>query len=338
MNVFVTGGTGLLGHNLIRRLLAEGHQVRALVRSPQKAQQLLGALPIEVVVGDLDDVSAWTKHLQGAEVVFHTAAFFREYYQPGNHWPVLEKLNVRATMQLLAAAEQAGVGVFVHTSSSGTIDMRANHQAGDESTALAPAKLANLYFRSKAVCDEQIDQYIARQDHQNNPIKIITIHPGWMIGPADAAPTGAGELILSFLAGKLPGLLDAGSSTVDARDVADAMAVAAERGQHGEHYIVGGRFVSFRDLFTTAAEVSGAKLPPITIPNGVMELVARADEARARLFGGRVTMPLDAIRTFQQKHSVDSTKAMRELGASFRPLRETLSDTVQWFRQHGYSS
>jgi dihydroflavonol-4-reductase len=276
--------------------------------------------------------------LQGIDAVFHTAAFFREYSQLGDHWPVLEKLNVTATMQLIEASERAAVGTFVHTSSSGTIGMRSNQQMGDETTALLPAQLGNLYFRSKAVCDARIDAHIAQRKQQKTTTKIVTIHPGWMIGPADAAPTGAGELILSVLAGKLPGLLDAGSSTVDARDVAAAMAIAAERGQHGDHYIVAGRFVAFRELMTMVAEVSGAKLPSMTIPQGVMELVARMDETRARLFGGRVMMPLEGIRILQGKHSVDSAKAVRELGASFRPLRETVSDTVQWFRQHGYSS
>ena len=86
MKVFVTGATGLLGGNLVRALRAEGHSVRALVRSKEKAQRHLADTGAELVVGDMEDVPGFAGALDGAEVLFHTAAYFREYYAAGNHW------------------------------------------------------------------------------------------------------------------------------------------------------------------------------------------------------------------------------------------------------------
>lgn len=104
MRAFVTGSTGLLGSNLVRELLAEGHRVTALVRSRAKAARVFAGLDVALIEGDLADVAAFAPALAGHDVLFHTAAFFREYYQPGDHWPTLKALNVDSTMALLRAA------------------------------------------------------------------------------------------------------------------------------------------------------------------------------------------------------------------------------------------
>src|SRR3981081_3861935 len=95
MKTFVTGATGLLGSNLVRALRGEGHSVRALVRSREKAQRQLGDAGAELVVGDLQNVPGFAAALRGVDVVFHTAAYFREYYGAGDHWPKLQAINVR---------------------------------------------------------------------------------------------------------------------------------------------------------------------------------------------------------------------------------------------------
>ena len=83
MKAFVTGSTGLLGNNLVRQLVDQGHQVKGLIRSPEKAERLLGDLDVERVQGDMREVSGFAPELAGCDAVFHTAAYFREYYQPG---------------------------------------------------------------------------------------------------------------------------------------------------------------------------------------------------------------------------------------------------------------
>jgi len=93
MRAFVTGGTGLLGNNLVRALLAEGHSVRALVRSRTKAH-LLDGLDVELVEGDMGAVPEFSAALDGVDVLFHTAAYFREYYgPPADHWTRLKTLR-----------------------------------------------------------------------------------------------------------------------------------------------------------------------------------------------------------------------------------------------------
>jgi dihydroflavonol-4-reductase len=230
MKAFVTGGTGLLGMNLIRQLVSDGHEVRALVRSMDKARRQFASLwepwrsRLTFVEGDLADVASFGPALTGCDLVFHTAAYFREYYQPGDHWATLEALNVHATQRLLEAAEQHGVRRLVHVSTVGVIGMTPDERPGDESTPPTSRQMRNLYFRSKHLADWMIDTF-----ERASRLEVVTVHPGWMFGPGDAAPTSAGALVLQFLRRELPGMPDGGINVVDARDVAAGMLTAAER-------------------------------------------------------------------------------------------------------------
>lgn len=332
MRALVTGGTGMLGHNLVRHLLEMGWEVRALVRSPDKAKTLFQGLSLETVQGDMENVAGFVSALEGVDAVFHTAAFFREYYQPGDHWAAMKRINIDATLALIETAERAGVRTFVHTSSSGTIGTH-HGSSGTEDTPADARQLNNLYFRSKVEGDAAIKSWLAAAPRR---MKLVTILPGWMIAPRDAAPTSAGELILNLIHGKIPGVMDAGTSTVDARDVAAAMLNAVDKGRSGERYIVAGRLVLFKDLFKGVANAANVRMPTFMMPNWLVLTVAAIDTWRAQLTRTAPTMPLEGVRTLLPKHTVSSAKAVRELSAVFRPIEETLRDTVQWYADNGY--
>jgi dihydroflavonol-4-reductase len=333
MNALVTGGTGMLGHNLVRQLLEAGWHVKALVRSKQKAHKLLGGLNLEIVEGDMERVAEFTAALEDVTAVFHTAAYFREYGgRNADEWATLKRINIDGTLQLLEAAERAGVQSFVNTSSSGTIGVKPGNRPGDETTPPDAKQLRNLYFQSKVDSDAAISHWL----ETTRQMKVVTIKPGWMFGPRDAAPTAAGGLVLQFLNRELPGIMDGGGSVTDPRDVAAAMLNAVERGRHDESYAVAGRYASLEEIMLTLERVSGVPSPRAKLPQWLLEMLSRADEFRARVTNTPVRLPLVGIQTLHLKRGVDSSKAQRELGASFRPLEDTLRDTVQWFREHGY--
>ncbi|WP_163864029.1 SDR family oxidoreductase [Myxococcus eversor] len=330
MRAFVTGSTGLLGTNVVRALVAGGHTVRALARSPSKARKVLGGLTgVEVVEGDMQDVKGFAAALEGCDVVIHTAAYFREYYAAGDHWPKLYAINVKATVELAEAAHLRGVKRFVDISSSGTVGTKPDGSAGDEQTPPAPVASANLYFKSKVESERELNAFGARSG-----MEVVYVLPGWMFGPWDSGPTGAGQFVLDFLAGKMPALLDGGGSLVDARDVAQATVVAAEKGRAGERYLVGGEFVDLATLSQALERVTGVKGPRRTLPHALAVALGAAGQTWARLTGGETSLTVEGVRTMHAKLRVDSTKARRELGASFRPLEETLRDTVAWLREH----
>jgi dihydroflavonol-4-reductase len=331
MRAFVTGATGLLGSNLVQALLDQGHEVRGLVRSKEKAQRVFPNAKIDFVTGDMSNVAGFAASLAGCDVLVHTAAYFREYYQPGDHKGSLEKINVQGTVDLLIAAEKQGVQKAIHISSAGVIGNKPDGNPGDENTPPDDLATSNLYFASKIDAELAIKRFL-----KERTLPVVMILPSWMWGPGDSAPTGSGKLALDFLNRKIPGVLDGGCSIVDARDVARATINAVDRGKSGERYIVGGKFSDLGQVLTTLERVTGVPAPTRKIPYGLSLAVGAASQAWARVTGSPTLLTIAGLRIMHAKVAVDSSKAIRELGATFRPFEDTVRDEVEWFRARGY--
>lgn len=156
-----------------------------------------------------------------------------------------------------------------------------------------------------------------------------------MFGPHDTAPSSAGRLVRNFLDGGIPAVLPGGGKVVDARDVAQAMIAAAGRGRSGERYLLGGPYVPLTTLFSTLEQVSGVPAPTRRAPYPAAPALAWVSQtvARARRVPALVTV--QGVRSLRHDNPTSSAKAVRELGATFRPLAQTLGDTVAWCRATG---
>jgi dihydroflavonol-4-reductase len=328
MLAFVTGSTGLLGNNLVRTLLAQGHQVRALARSPEKAARELRDTRAQIVTGDMNDVAGFADALYGVDVVFHTAAYFREYFNSGTHASALEHINVDATLDLVHAAHTRGVARFIDTSSAGIIGLQADGSPGDESTPPWAGSTRNLYLRSKRTVEPLLREYSRQTD-----FFIASALPSWMWGPHDSGPTPSGQLVADALRGRLPPAVPpGGSSVVDARDVAAGMLRIAQSGRSGERYILSGPFMSLGDILAMLASLTGNDAPRIRIVFAGAVTMAAVAETWSRITGSPNVTSVEGIRLMNARLAVSAAKAERKLGATFRPFRETLADTVAWLR------
>jgi dihydroflavonol-4-reductase len=338
MRAFVTGATGLLGNNLVRSLEKAGHEVVALARNPNKAARVLEGTTARVVTGDMARVDDFAGSLGGCDVVFHTAAYFREAFEPGFDPAALDEINIGATMRLLEAADRAAVPCFVHVSSGGVIGRKADGSAGDEETPPLPVQRANPYFISKLKGDAALTAW-----RGTSGLALVQVLPGWIWGPWDDAPTGAGKLVEEFVAGKIPANIGGGTSVVDARDVAAGMIAAASRAitrrtggapRPGdmEKYLLGGRYCSMREIMEHLEAATGAPAPRFEIPFAVLLAYAYGCEAWGKLTGGAPLVTPMAVRTMHARISLDSSKAERDLGVRFRDVAETFRDAAEWQR------
>jgi dihydroflavonol-4-reductase len=334
MKVFVTGSTGMLGNNLVRALLDAGHEVRALARSPQKAARELGDTRARIVTGDMTAVAAFADALSGVDVIFHTAAFFREYYVTGDRSGVIDRINVDATLELARAAHERGVRKMIHTSSAGIVGVAPDGSPGDEQTPPWRGAEKNLYLASKLKAEK-----VLRAFSRESGFFVAFAMPAWMWGPHDTAPTASGQLVLDALDGKLPPAIPpGGSSVVDVRDVAAAMLRMAEVGRTGERYILSGPFVALEEIIWKLAAAAGTRAPTVRLPFAAALVLAAFAETWARLTRKPSAMSVESIRLMNARLAVTAKKAERELDVRFRRFEHTLESTVAWARAHRQKS
>lgn len=329
---FVTGATGLLGNNLVRELIAGGWRIRALVRSPDKAARQFAGLDVEIVTGDMLDVPGFAEALRGVDVIFHTAAYFRDSYKGGRHWEALKAANVDGTKALLQHAWRAGVRRLVHTSSVAVLH-GAPGEVIDE-TMLRHERDADDYYRSKILSDRVVLGFL--DTHPDFWAALVL--PGWMHGPGDIGPTSAGQTVLDVANERLPGVPPGSFSVVDARDVARAMILANLKGRRGERYLAAGRHMTMAQLMPLIGKATGVRAPTRRIPQGLLYLIAAGTEVYARLTGRPVLISWAMARTVAReadRSRYAPGKSERELGLTFRPVEEALRDEVAWFREHG---
>lgn len=325
MRVFVTGATGLLGPNLIDQLTAAGHEITALVRSIEHGRRILGD-QAQLVAGDLRDVGGFEGALRGAGALIHAGASYRASFAPAATAGDLRATNVDATLALFEAASRQGVGTIVYVSSAGVLRPRPDRPL-DESSAYDEAN-DNAYFQSKIAAEK-----IALDFAASHPaVRLVTVLPSSMAGPRDMGPTPMGQFIQKIMDGRLNILLPGAMTLVDARDVAQAIVAALSRGASGERFIVAGRSYPAAEIIAQLARLAGRPAPTRRPPLRLLLLIARLSGLIGRLRGQPPSLRATDLKRLQRPLRWDSQKAERELGVRFRPLEETLADTVAWFQ------
>ncbi len=328
MKTFVTGGTGFVGGALVRRLLASGHQVRALVRPGANTRQLDG-LPVERISGDLANSDALRQGMAGCEWVFHVAALYAYW---GYSWDDFFRSNVEGTRQVLDTAAQLGMQRIVHTSSIASLGIPRDGTPGDEHTPVTIKDMLSDYKRSKYLAEEVAQEFVARG------LPVVIVNPAAPVGVGDHKPTQTGKLIVDFLNRKMPAYVETGLTVVDVDDVAAGHLLAAEKGQIGERYILGGENLTLKQVLDLLAEVSGLPQVRTRIPRLVALAWAYADTGLARLDPRRVPAATPAaVHVSSKKEYFSSAKAVRELGYTFVPARQALRKAVEWYRANGYA-
>ncbi len=334
MKCFVTGASGFIGANLVQELVAQGHEVRALIRPGADVRGLQGAAH-EAVHGDVTDKSdKLAAAMRGCDWVFHVAASYALWlpdYAP------MYRTNVVGTQKMLKAAGNAGASRIVYTSTVGCIGLPKEVPGQrlvptDESAPVSEVQMTNHYKRSKWQAE------VAAREAVMAGLPVVIVNPSAPVGPRDVKPTPTGQMLLDYLNGNMPAYLDTGLNWVHVRDVAAGHILAAEKGKIGERYILGnadGNWTMSHAL-EVLAEITG--LPPVKrrVPHRVALLVAHVDEWMSRITKRPPRAPIAGVRMAKHRMWFNPGKAIRELGLPQTPPSKALSDAVEWFRENGY--
>ena len=325
MNVFVTGGTGFVGANLIRALLQRGHSVTALVRPTSSAKNLEG-LAVEPVIATLNDDNL-VATLKGCDVLFHVAAHYSLWRTETDQ---LYQSNVLGTRNILAAAREAKVPRTVYTSSVAAIGVPPDGSIANETYQSPPEKLIGAYKKSKYWAEQEAHQAIA------NGQDIIIVNPSTPVGPWDVKPTPTGDIILRFLRRQMPAYLDTGLNLIDVRDVVQGHILAWEKGRTGERYILGNQNLTLKEILEILSDITGLSAPKQTVPYWLPLTVAWIEEYCLAPLGKAPSVPLAGVQMARQNMFYTADKAISELALPQTPVRNALEEAVKWFQSHGY--
>jgi nucleoside-diphosphate-sugar epimerase len=316
--VFVTGGSGFVGRELIAALRARGCDVAALARSPVATEAVVrqGAQPI---AGDLSDVGVLAKGMAGCTAVIHAAANTSDW---GPRKVFLES-TVRGTEHVLEAAKSAGVARFVHIGTEAVL-------AGGKpiidvnETAPYPEKPEGLYPWSKGLAERAVI------GANSTSLETISVRPRFVWGRGD---TSLLPQLLEAMRGGQWMWFGGGryrTSTCHVRNLAEGALLALERGRAGEiYFLTDGAPVDFRTFLTDMAATQGVAAPQRSAPMWVARAMAAAGEAAwpALKLKGRPPLTRTAINLFFSEATVDDTKARTELGyTSHLSIADGLAD------------
>jgi nucleoside-diphosphate-sugar epimerase len=302
---FVTGGSGFIGGALIRRLVADGWDVHALVRSEASAQKVT-ALGAHAIAGDLADVPSMAVGAQYCEVAFHCAAHLGDWGTREE----FERGNVQGTRNALAAARQAGLRRFVHVGTEAALLAGEPLVEVDERAPLrfdSPA----LYSSTKARAEEAVIEA------NHDGLETVVVRPRFVWGRGD---TTLLPLLTDAVRSGRFAWIGGGrhrTSTTHIENTVQGLMLAAERGAPGGVYFVtDGEPVVFRDFITRLLATQGVDAPTRSVPTRVARAVAATSEAAWRLLPLPGRPPLTRLTVWVSglETTIDITRAREELG------------------------
>lgn len=283
MRVYVSGATGFVGGHVARELRDRGAEV------VDERVDLLDRAGLERVVA-------------GCDAVVHVAALY-SYDDPAE---LLERVNVEGTRTMLEVAGKAGVRRFVHCSTAGTCGPVSGRPATEED-APPDWELAVPYKRTKLAAERLALAAGA-----------VVVNPTTPVGDGDTKPTPTGRMIAGVARGRIRGYVaTTGLNVVDVRAVARGHALALERGEPGERYLLGGLDLPLADLFAAIARLAGLSRPRLRVPYAVAQMAGIA---------GIVNR--DEVRLARLPMYFSSEKARSRLGYEPGPVEPALARAV----------
>ena len=329
----VTGSTGFLGRHLVAALRANGHDVVALVRNSTDVPE--GVSPVR---GDILDRASVELAATGCEGVFHCAGKVSRRPEDAEE---LQRIHVVGTKNVLDACIAKNVRRAVVASTSGTVAVGddPDHVATEDDET--PIAIINRwpYYRSKLFAEKAAFDRHGAALPDGSTFEVVCVNPTLLLGPGDVNGSSTDDVRL-FLERKIPAIPPGGISYVDARDAAEAMRLAMEKGVGGRRYLLGSSNLTLREFFARLERVSGVRGPLVPMIRAKqMTEIARAGAQMLERLTTRlgVPMPVDPI-SLDMAHFywyLDASLAENDLGWAPRDPVETLADTVKDLEQRG---
>ncbi|WP_196776868.1 NAD-dependent epimerase/dehydratase family protein [Haloechinothrix halophila] len=320
MRVLITGATGFVGAWTAKAVHDRGHRLRLLVRDPARLSSIAAAMDFDgadVVRGDMTDPERVREALDGCDAVVHTAAVVALDTRAAVH---MDRANLAGAQNVLGQAVARGMDPIVYVSSVTALWHR---QCPLLHADLPPGGGGDAYGRSKA----RIEQYARELQQRGAPV--VVTYPSSVLGPAAGEQFGeSGEAIATFTRSGVPGR-GAAITIGDVRDLAEAHSRLLEPGRGPRRYVLGGHRITGGELAAHLTQITGRTVRHYPIPDGLLVGAAKlADRFRDRLPPSLNKFGEAGVRYLIDAPPADNSPAERDLGITFRPVRQTLEDLL----------
>jgi nucleoside-diphosphate-sugar epimerase len=317
MKYFVTGATGFVGSYVARQLVAAGHEVVAVVRTPAKAKELAD-LGIAIHQGDVTNKESMRQPMQGVDGVFHIAGWYKIGVKEKNDGV---KINVQGTRNVLELMKELGIPKGVYTSTLAVFS-DTHGKLVDESYSYSGPHLSE-YDRTKwAAHYEVADPMIAAG------LPLVIVQPGLIYGPGDTSTVRT--TLIQYLQRKLPLLpTQTAYCWAHVEDIARGHILAMEKGIVGQSYIIAGPRHTLVEGMQLAEKITGVPAPRLKVSPSIMKTMAATMSVVEKV----VPVPADYSAEYLRisagvTYIGNNAKAKRELGYQPRSLEEGLTETL----------
>lgn len=325
----MTGATGLIGCHAAARLVASGHEVRALVRDPGKLARVLAAFPgasagVEAVAGDVGDAAAVAAALARCEGVLHCAGIFSHELAAAER---LRRVNVEGTRCVLSAAAEAGARAIVHVSSLVALCFPppGPMQRADDPVGSPRA----MYGATKSAAERVARELAAR----GAPVSIV--YPSSVHGPHDPTVGSGPEFIAGAIRAGRVLVTEGGLSYTDVRDLAALLAALFAQRSPPARWMAPATFVSHERTHALLCELTGRSLAADRLPGWLLRLLGRAGDLRQRLLRHEVRLTREAAGILTHSVPVDDRPARELLGSDPIPIERSFRDLLVWMHAAG---
>ena len=321
----ITGGSGHVGANLVRELSSRGYQVRCI--DFDNDHRAFEGFNVELVKGNITDISTLDNAFKEVEVVFHTAAVISLDRKDKD---LIRSVNVGGTENVCEMSLRHGVKKLIHFSSVDAFVREPLEDPLYENRSLVTDPNAVPYDLSKADAQRIVLEYC------DKGLNASIIHPSGIFGPNDFKPSLFGQEFINIANGKRPYSINVGYDYVDVRDLCKTSVDCIDKGEIKQNYIVGGNYMDFVYMSEVMSEILNKKLIRSTLPFGFIYMSLPGSYMSSLIKKTPRAITLDSIHTIKvQNKNIPSSLSKEQLDHNPRPVEETIQDTIEFFQKRG---
>ena len=318
-NIAITGGSGHLGSCLIQLLLLQGYSVNALYtqKLPNKTNKNL-----TWIKGDINDGTAIKTLINGSSVLIHCAGLISIGNKKTDE---VYRVNVTGTKTIVNECLKASKIRLIHISSSNAVIETNTTEIFDENRPYK-TKRDFTYPYTKAKAEKHVLKAISKND-----LDAIIIRPTSIVGIPDYKPSLLGQTILDIKNAKIPAITNGGYNLVDVRDLSQTIINSIKKAKSGEIYLVGGEYLTVKEI----AKVAYPTRTPIQISLDLLLILMPFINVYQKLFKLKWPVTKESIVTLKlAPKNMDISKAQKELNHTCRPIKESITDFIEWTEQN----